>query len=368
MKRLIVNFFSDFAFPGGIPVHQGELASWLIKKYNCEVRICIPWPLRYDMECNKEIFCNADRLGKLTELYAPLANIRKIDSPDTLRRIAEEADINHFHGSFTTSRSFLGEAIAASRNIKTNLYTFHSEAANPKCGSDVEEIRKRLNSVSTILAVSNRVRRNVLKIVPDREVYVVSNGFCELTEKFTRQNSIFTVLFIGRLNQTKGIESVISFAKSIHQKRIRLIIAGNAEFDSVYNTQVAQLAAENPNVVWLPKPLGHKDVLKLYAESDVFFFPSMMEGFPLVVIDSMKNGVVPVTSFVGGMEEIIKQGENGFLEEYYEHELYQKHIIELYENPTLLTKMKENVLNTPLVSWEDVSDKVYTQYLGLLHD
>jgi glycosyltransferase involved in cell wall biosynthesis len=366
MKKMVINFFSDFIFPGGIPVHEGNLAVWLKKKYDCEVRLCIPWPLRYDMECNKEFFCRADEKGKLSSLFAPLKYVRKIDSIDTLQKTIDSAMINHFHGTFTTGREFLGEAIFVAKNKKTNIYTFHSEAVNPKCISDNDQIRKRLDNVSKIVAVSRRVKESVLKVVPDRDVVVVPNGFCCCMENISRVNDMFTVLFVGRLNKTKGIECIIEFAKSIQEKNIRLIIAGNAEFDSVYNDQVAKLASLNPKILWIQNPLSHNDLLKLYVESDVFLFPSQMEGSPLVVLDALKNGVVPVCSSVGCVGDFIQSGNNGFVENYDDFEKLINHVYDLYEDPSLLAKMKTCAKETVLNSWEAVADLTYSLYCGML--
>jgi hypothetical protein len=82
------------------------------------------------------------------------------------------------------------------KNKKTNIYTFHSEAVNPKCISDNDQIRKRLDNVSKIVAVSRRVKESVLKVVPDRDVVVVPNGFCCCMENISRVNDMFTVLFV----------------------------------------------------------------------------------------------------------------------------------------------------------------------------
>ncbi|MDV3429065.1 MAG: hypothetical protein LIR50_18895 [Bacillota bacterium] len=59
---MIVNFFSDFCYPGGLSIHQGEVALILNEKYNVDIRICIPWPLRYDMKSHKDLIENCEKL------------------------------------------------------------------------------------------------------------------------------------------------------------------------------------------------------------------------------------------------------------------------------------------------------------------
>lgn len=274
---MIINYISDFCFPGGIPVHQGEIALRLSRLFGHEIRLCVPWPLRYDMAQHKLFIEQADRDGRLPDIFEPLHMLVKIHSQTELKSILDSADINHFHGTFSTNRSFLGEAIRLSTKVEKNIYTFHSETFNPCCTSDQFELNFRIGQMSQICAVSQKVKTQIHKLFSERNVHITLNGS---VGTFT-ENQVyrpFIVLFIGRLNKTKGIESVINFAKKIQSTDIILHIVGISEFDKRYDDEAYNLEKELHNVIWTNKPITRKEIFYLYDMADVLYFPSAMEG------------------------------------------------------------------------------------------
>ena len=358
---MVVNFFSDFCFPGGIPVHQGELALILNKKYGCDMRICVPWPLRYDMDEHKELIYKYSENKNLEDLYSALVYLCPIKDDNELHSVIRSADINHFHGSFSTNRKFLGEAIDATECNGKNFYTFHSEAVNPKCESDNSELLRRLDKIQTICAVSSGVKNAVKRIVTNKKIVITPNGY-SLSQCVSEQvEHQFTVLYVGRLNKTKGIENVIRLAKEIKNTDIRLIIVGSAEFDIKYNKLVEEISVYD-NIKWISKPLSKTALLSLYNISDVFYFPSQMEGSPLVVLDAIANGCVPVVSYAGSLIEIIKQEENGFIYDCDDFDSQLKAIMKLYSNKELYSKIKNKVYKTKLKTWESTADMLYQLY------
>ena len=361
---MVINYFSDFCFPGGIPVHQGLMAEELIKLGH-KVNICIPWPLRYDMEENKDfIIQNIDRLEKI---FPPLRNLIKIDSLEKMNSIIENADINHFHGSFSTNREFLGEAIEASP-LKKNIYTFHSSFVNPKCKSDTEILKKRIKNISKIIAVSELVKDNVHRVFSDRIIEVVPNGYYKQYKVFeTAAQHVFTVLFIGRVNKTKGADNLIKFARDIKGKTIKFIILGSAEFDDEYNQELEQIEKENINIEWIKQPLSFYETQQLYARADVLYFPSQMEGSSLVILDSIAYGVIPVTTHVGSVDDFLINGINSFISNYDDYETQRDAIFSLFESKSLYDEVKVNLLKTDIPTWKDSAlqlEKMYKDQLA----
>lgn len=359
---MVINYISDFCFPGGIPVHQGELARIFSEKYGFKMRICVPLPLRYDMEEHKNFICNAIKNNGLEKIYPPLKFLTPVHKYE-ISEIVNSADINHFHGSFSTNRSFLGEAINALDGRNNTYYTFHSEKINPECDSDKAELLGRLEKIETVFAVSSSVKKSVEKVIGKRNVIITPNGY-SLSDDFPKSKEHpFTVLFIGRLNRTKGIENIIEFAERILNTDIRLIIVGASEFDNIYDKKLEKLSVET-NIIWIKRSLPKSNILKLYLESDVFYFPSHMEGSPLVVLDAIANGCVPVVSYAGSLEEIIINRINGFIFDHNDLELQYSAIMEMYRDRTLYHIIKNNLLKTRLPSWEETADKLFEFYSG----
>lgn len=363
---MIINFFSDFCFPGGIPVHQGILAERLHTLFGHTVRVCVPWPLLYDVKEHKQLIEKAFRDNTLEQMFFGLKYLERIETKQQLNEIIQNADINHFHGSFSTNREFLGEAIYASPEKQKNVYTFHSEAVNPKCESDIFELRKRISNINIICGVSRNVQKAVKSIFPKRDIIITDNGYSVAANDDCSVSSDrpFTILYIARLNKSKGIENVIKLAEDIKGSDIRLIIVGHAEFDKIYDAKMNNFIGIS-NIIWIKESLPYNEVLDLYKCADIFYFPSHMEGRPLVVLDAIANGCIPVVSKVGSLDDIIVDGKNGYLFDFDDYKNQYETIITLYKNPKLLHELKKNVLTTQLTSWNETAGKLDMIYRSI---
>ena len=120
------------------------------------------------------------------------------------------------------------------------------------------------------------------------------------------------VISVGRLTYQKGFERLISAWKEVNKRYPdwSLAIYGTGEdegalWNQIKDTQLESVISINP-----PTP----DIYNIMRESSIFVFPSRYEGFGLVLIESMINGV-PCISFdcPYGPSEIIKNGHDGFL-------------------------------------------------------
>lgn len=360
-----INFISDFCFPGGLAVHQGEMALRLEAMYGHEMRICVPWPLPYDIPEHRIFIEKAYATGQMSEIFEPLRMLVLIHSTDELGKILASGDINHFHGTFSTNRKFLGDAIRICEKMKNTVYTFHSEDFNPYCNSERAELNFRIGSMRKLCAVSDRVKAKTQELFPAREISVIHNGVSEL-HLAAFNHDPFTVLFVARLNYTKGIEAVLDFAAKIRNSEIRLVIVGIAEFDSRYDAILGELCRNSPNIIWINRPLSRKELFHLYEDSDVFYFPSHMEGGPLVVFEAMRFGAVPVVTPTGCVNDFVTHGKNGFIfkaDDFYgQHEI----IFHLWKNPEMLQRMKKEACSSPLPTWEQGAEKLNNLYRTII--
>ncbi|MEN3034126.1 MAG: glycosyltransferase [Aquificaceae bacterium] len=119
------------------------------------------------------------------------------------------------------------------------------------------------------------------------------------------------VLFVGRVSQEKGIDTVLEVAKRLNS--VAFVIVG----DGPYRSQ-AQL--KSPQNVYFTGFMTGEELSRAYASSDVFLFPSETETYGQVVLEAMASGLPPIVSSKGASHEHIEQGVNGFvahsLEEY----------------------------------------------------
>jgi len=124
-----------------------------------------------------------------------------------------------------------------------------------------------------------------------------------------------TVLYLGRMYPEKGVLELIAAASEVRRAvpDVRFVLAGSAtdKFMTEMTALVANLGlggnVEFPG--WVTG--GSKD--RLLAECDIFVLPSYAEGLPLGLLEAMVAGRAVVTTPVGGIPDVVKDGVSGIL-------------------------------------------------------
>lgn len=126
------------------------------------------------------------------------------------------------------------------------------------------------------------------------------------------------VLFLGTVMPRKGVVELVRAFETVATScdpAPQLVIAGNDELDTEYVSRVESFIAESPvgtsiDVVGFVR----EELLPgLYHVADVVVVPSLEEGFGMTAIEAMAAGTPVVGTRVGGLPEIIENGETGYL-------------------------------------------------------
>lgn len=127
----------------------------------------------------------------------------------------------------------------------------------------------------------------------------------EYPEKIT--HDVLTVLFVGRGAPEKRVHLVGKAATLCSEKEIpaRFVLAGDMG--------EALAATDRENCLAQGEITDPFFLANLYREADILVITSEREGFPLVIMEAMAQGVVPVSTDVGGISLHVRQGENGIL-------------------------------------------------------
>ena len=141
------------------------------------------------------------------------------------------------------------------------------------------------------------------------EIKVIPYGFPEVNsqkEYLPLVNRKLKVLFVGGLSQRKGLSYLFEAVEGL-QNELELTIVGHK---AAANCNVLNLALEKHK--WIPS-LSHDQVLACMREHDVFVFPSLFEGFGLVITEAMSQGVPVITTDRTAGPDIIKDEEDGWI-------------------------------------------------------
>ena len=206
-----------------------------------------------------------------------------------------------------------------------------------------------------VIAVSAKMKDTVLeaypRIDPDR-VHVVLNGIdTELWQPRPTfddaENSILTelgvdpdrpiVAFVGRITRQKGVEHLVKAAK-FFDKDVQLVLCAGApdtpEIAARTTALVNELQAERDGIIWVQEMLPKDKVQEILTAADVFICPSIYEPLGIVNLEAMACSTAVVASDVGGIPEVVVDGQTGTLVHYDENdaEAFEKDLAEAVNN------------------------------------
>lgn len=189
--------------------------------------------------------------------------------------------------------------------------------------------RTAFEGADAVIAVSNGMRAGVLEsyndLDPDR-VHVVRNGID--TDEFAPDTGtdIVTglgidpgrpsVVFVGRITRQKGLIHLVRAAEQLHPEAQLVLLAGAPDTPGIareIGDAFAHLQRTRGNVIWIEKMLPREQVRQVLSHATVFACPSVYEPLGIVNLEAMACETAVVASAVGGIPEVVVDGETGFL-------------------------------------------------------
>jgi glycosyltransferase involved in cell wall biosynthesis len=168
------------------------------------------------------------------------------------------------------------------------------------------------------------------------------------------------VLFVGSMSQRKGLADLFAAIKLLNRSDVELIVMGSPlssmEF---YKTQL-------PGVTFLPTR-SHNRVLDLMQSCDVLCLPSIVEGRALVMQEAMSQGLPLIITPNTGGEDLIVEGETGFIVPIRSPEVIAEKLNWLVENKAALPQMRQSAFDhAQLYTWETYGANIVSA-LSSLH-
>jgi len=102
-----------------------------------------------------------------------------------------------------------------------------------------------------------------------------------------------------------------------------------------------------------------KDMQHVYAEYEIFVFPSLMEGLPSVILESMAAGMAVITTETCGMADVVEDGFNGLLIPPANAEAIEDAILRLAQSPSLRQQLGQAAQESmKRLTWEKSAEKL----------
>lgn len=170
-----------------------------------------------------------------------------------------------------------------------------------------------------VILLSKYLYNDVEDYVPQDHVFYCPNGIKDYLPDaalFTLpENSIFHILFLSNLIVKKGVFVLVNACSILKEKGYLFhcdFVGGEGDLSEKQLNSYIQEKDLTEQVKYIGKRYGkHKEIS--FAEADVFVLPTSYDCFPLVILEAMQHNLPVITTFEGGIPDMVDEGSNGFL-------------------------------------------------------
>lgn len=162
----------------------------------------------------------------------------------------------------------------------------------------------------------------------------------ELRRKLNLNNDKVYVITVGQFIERKGFDLLLEGWNRLGGKNAELIIIGGGDDRGKYEAFITENKLDNVSIIDF---LDKKALYEYYKASDIFILPTREDVWGLVINESMACGL-PVMSSDNciAAQELIEQGENGFIYPVYDIEAMKNYLQMLIDDKELRDRIAEN--------------------------
>jgi starch synthase len=187
-------------------------------------------------------------------------------------------------------------------------------------------------NADAVIAVSTGMATDILACYPridPARVHIIANGIDtdmyapvperDVLDRYGIDTGAPIVLFVGRITRQKGVAHLVAAARDFAPGLQLLLCAGSPdtpELAAEISAAVTQLQASRDGVFWIQEMLPRPELMQLLSAADIFICPSIYEPQGIVNLEAMACETAVVASRVGGIPDVVLDGETGVLVDY----------------------------------------------------
>ena len=352
----------DFWFPA---VGGGQVNAWEISKRIASRKIQIDIIARN---------CGEDNLEKIP--YLSIYKLGFKTQPDNLLSeflflinlffflLKRKYDLIHVHPFLP---ALIAKPISVLKNTPIILTVHGTRLFEPEKKTPPRILEKYILSkikYESVISVTKAFAK-----IPNvnKKITVIPNGID--TKKFEGRGepkfSKPTILWVGRFDPVKRVEDLIMAVKILTKriKTLQLLLVGYGYQKDKLEKLAEELKLPNARFLGFQK---EDDLAVLYKKSHVFVLPSSSEGQPLTILEAQAASLPVVATNIGGIPEIIKDGENGYLiKPKNVHELAGAIAKAIFNRELLSKNASKNIKAN--YNWDDAARKTKKLYISLIN-
>jgi alpha-maltose-1-phosphate synthase len=316
---------------GGAGVHIDFLSQELAKLAQVEVRC---FGNQNEVQSMMNIIGIEPSLHQMNDTTNPhLKMFQNLSRNVEIAQQTQNVDVIHCHTWYThLAGIFSRELIQSPLLLTTHSLETHRPWKVEQLGNGYFLSRwiehHAYNTADGIIAVSQQMKTDVIEAygVKPEKVTVIHNGIDPefykptfddtLLKEFGIDSEIPFVLFVGRITRQKGISQLLSAAKYFNTNCQVVLCAGAPDTPEIAQETaalIADLKRNREGVILISEMLPREKIKVLYSHARVFACPSLYEPFGIINLEAMSCETPVVGSEIGGIPEIITEGETGYL-------------------------------------------------------
>ena len=185
-----------------------------------------------------------------------------------------------------------------------------------------------LEMADAIIAVSRETKDDIERLfnVDPARVHVIHNGIdlneyrkidsTGALERYGVDPAKPYLLFVGRITRQKGLQHLVR-AIQFMDRDFQIVLCAaapdTAQLGEEMRIAVEGAKAQRPGIIWIDEMVDQQAACELYSHAAVFVCPSIYEPFGIINLEAMACETAVVASAVGGIKEVVIDGETGLL-------------------------------------------------------
>lgn len=399
MKALLLTNEYPPAIYGGAGIHVDYLSRELAKL--CEVDVRCFGDQKFS-QGNLKVTGFSLKNGSYTALKVLHSVFGAVQRSLDFNTAGIDADIVHCHTWYTHFGGILAKQnysipLVVTTHSLEPLRPWKREQLGGGYDFSVWVEKTAIEMADAIIAVSKDTKNDIVRIFnvdPDR-IHIIHNGI-DLDEyrKVSAPALIAPlgidlkkpyILFVGRITRQKGIIHLVNAIKYMDPGFQVVLCASSPDTPEIaaeMQSHVSEIQKTHPGVIWIKEMVDVPTKIALYSHASVFCCPSVYEPFGIINLEAMACETPVVASAVGGITEVVVDGQTGFLvpviqrgpdsaeplaPEDFSQDLAGK-INMLMKDKDLRTRMGQAGRKRAVdhFSWSSVAQKTYALYQSLV--
>jgi len=339
-------------------IFVANLARFLVERGHSVVVVTPRWPQSQPLEAIDGVtiyrfaywgWQQGQRLGEVKGVAPLMLSSLLFSGIWTSKTVTERHNLDLLHGYWVVP----GGTIAALTGKLT-----HRPAVATAAGSDLNKaayrpiagkfVRFTLGQLKQLMVVSNQLGERATELgLPSEKLNVLVGALCGLDlsyfpQKIMSSQNLPLMLYVGNFSPPKRVDTILRAMPTVLQQipTAQLWLVGDGELRTTLQSLAVELGIAEQ--VKFLGATAHQEIPHLMTQAQILVHCSDHEGTPLTIMEAMACGLPVVASNVGGIPDVVKEGQTGYLLSPNDVVGFAERLITLLSQPDLARQFGQN--------------------------